>query len=326
MVRRPPTPEAARSRSLSSTTPLFTDGQLRHQSIEALKAQLKQKLGGMVRVVKDINAGNLVYRGVAWGERPDKISQLSYPPVDRVRQLGRLNRPGQSMFYGSCASPGVFYELRAKEGDCIAWSEWQVMEPLWMHNLGYHAEALNRMGAHATPQRLPLTDPIPDETARSRRLRRKVALAFTEDVQPGREHRYKQSVALGEFWSEHDEDLAQFADGPRQAQVAGFVYPAMQMRGDADNVAFTPTFVHSSLALRQAQFVRVEKVDPERSAFTFLTLALANQFADGTNIQWREDLPPEDDRRCHIALENRVWVQRDGYAREYGRNPAAADD
>lgn len=302
----------------TNPTPLFTDGQLRHQTIEALKAQLQNKLSGMVRAVKDINAENLVYRGVEWNERPDLISQLSYPPPDSVRQLGRLNRPGQSIFYASCAPPGVFYELRAQQGACICWSEWQVLEPLWMHNLGYHAEALTRMGSQPTSARATLTDPIPDEAAHNRRLRRQVALAFTEHVGPGQEHRYKQSVAISEFWSEHDEGLARFVDGPQHDRVAGFVYPTMQMRGDADNVALWPAFVHSSLALRQVQYVRVERVDPERSAFTLLTLALAHEFVDGTSIKWREELPCEDDRRCQIALEDGVWVQRDGRDRIYG--------
>lgn len=320
MARPPRTSRVRPAGDPTGRTPLFTDGQLRHQTIQALKAQLQKKLAGMMRAVKDITTENLVYRGVEWGERPDLISQLSYPPPDRVRQFGRLNRPGQSMFYGSRAAPGVFYELRAQLGACICWSEWQVIEPLWMHNLGYHAEALTRMGARPSSARATLTDPIPNETARNRRLRRQVALAFTENVPLGWEHRYKQSVAIGEFWSEHDEDLPHLVGGPGPEKVAGFVYPAMQMRGDADNVAFIPSFVHSSLALRQAQYVRVERVDPEHSAFTLLTLALAHEFVDGTRIRWREDLPPESDRRCQIALEGGGWVQRDGRGRIYGQH------
>jgi hypothetical protein len=94
----------------------------------------------MVRALKNINAGNIIYRGVPWDHRPDSIAELSYPPVDKVTQLGRLNRPGQPVFYASCAGPGVFYELKAREGSRIAFSEWEVMKPLWMHNLGYHSK------------------------------------------------------------------------------------------------------------------------------------------------------------------------------------------
>jgi hypothetical protein len=301
--------------------PLFSESQLQRLTIEALKNQLRTKLGGMARAVKNITAGNIIYRGVFRDHRPDLISNSSYPPPDKVTKLGRLNRPGQSVFYASCAPPGVFYELKAREGALIAFSQWQVMKPLWMHNLGYHADALSRLGALPNSARLRLIEPIPNETQHNNRLRKKVALAFTEDVRPGFEYRYKQSVALTEFWCEHQERLPISPDGPQTDGVAGVVYPSLQMRGDADNLVLWPTFVHSSMALRQVQYVLVEKADYTHLAFSFLTLALAHEFTDGTAINWRDDLPPEDSRRCHIALEDGQWVQRDGSGKVYGTSP-----
>jgi RES domain-containing protein len=275
----------------------------------------------MVRAVKNITAGNVIYRGVFWDHRPDLISHFSYPPPNKVTELGRLNRPGQSVFYASCAPPGVFYELKAREGSLIAFSEWEVMKPLWMHNLGYHADALARLGALPNSARLSLIEPIPNETQHNRRLRKKVALAFTEDVPPGFEYRYKQSVALTEFWCEHQQRLPVYPDGPQTDDVAGVVYPSLQMRGDADNLVLWPEFVHSSMALRQVQYVLVEKADYTRLAFSFLTLALAHEFADGMSIKWRDDLPTEDARRCQIALEDDKWVQRDGLGKVYSASP-----
>jgi hypothetical protein len=301
--------------------PLFAEAQLQRLTVEELKKRLRMKLGGMVRAVKNISAGNLVYRGVPWHCRPDLISQVSYPPLDKVDQFGRLNRPGQSVFYASCAPPGVFYELKAREGDRIAFSEWEVMKPLWIHDLGYHSGALARLGATPNSMRRRLTEPIPDETQRNGRLRKKVALAFTVDVTPGFEYRYKQSVALTEFWCEHQQDLPIYPDGPQTSEVAGIVYPSLQMRGDADNVAFWPKFVHSSLALRHVQYVLVEKADYARLAFSFFSLDIACELVGGTSIKWRSDLPSEDARRCHIALENGKWVQRDGQGNIYGTGP-----
>jgi hypothetical protein len=285
------------------TLPLFTDTQLERLTIEALKNLLRRQLGGMVRAVKNINAGTIIYRGVPWDRRPDLIAQLSYPPIDKVRQFGRLNRPGQSVFYGSAAPPGVFYELKAREGNLIAFSKWQVKEPLWMHNLGYHADALARLGATPNSARLALTEPIPNETQRNKRLRKKVALAFTEDITPGFEYRYKQSVAITEFWCDHHQPL------PIEA---GIVYPSLQMRGDADNVVFWPKFVHSSLVLAQVQYVLVEKADYSRLAFSLLTIGIANEFSGGMSINWLDELPTEDERRCHISFEDGNWVLRGG--------------
>jgi len=302
------------------TTPLFSESHLQRLTIEALKNQLRSKLGGMVRAVKYINAGNIIYRGIKWDNRPDLISQLSYPPTE-IAQLGRLNRSGQAVFYASCAPPGVFYELKAGEGSRIAFSQWEVKEPLWMHNLGYHADALALLGAAPNSARLPLIEPIPNETPHNKRLRKKVALAFTVDVPAGFEYRYKQSVALTEFWCKHQQRLPVYSGGPETEEIAGVVYPSLQMRGDADNLMLWPKFVHSSLTLRQVQYVLVEKADHTCLSFSFLTLAIASEFANGMSIKWCDDLPAENARRCHIALENGKWVQRDGQGNIYGVNP-----
>jgi hypothetical protein len=265
----------------------------------------------MVRAVRNINAGNIIYRGVAWDRRPDLIAQLSYPPPDQGEPVWATKSAGTiSFFYGSAGSPGVFFELKAREGGLIAWSKWQVKEPLCMRNLGYHADALVRLGATPNSAHLTLTQPIPNETPRNRRLRRKVALAFTEDITPGFEYRYKQSVAITEFWCEHHQPLPIEPGGPRTDEIAGVTYPSPQMRGDADNVIFWPKFVHSSLALAQVQYVLVENADYSRLAFSLLTVGIANEFSNDVSIKWLDVLPSENERRCHISFEDGKWVLR----------------
>jgi hypothetical protein len=165
-------------------------------------------------------------------------------------------------------------------------------------------------------------EPIPNETARNRRLRRQVARAFAINVaSPADEYRYKRSVAIAEAWLETDAEFPQYPDGPKIHQAVGFVYPALQMRGDADNVAFLPSFVHSILQLEQVMFILVERADPHRFAYTFLTQAIASHFVDGTTIVWRDELPPEENRRCHVALEDGHWIQRDDAGNIYAVGP-----
>ncbi len=180
------------------TPELFSDDRLRDKSIDALKRYLRSKLAGYTVAMKYIRTDNLLYRGVPWQQRPSKIDDVSYPPADKAK-LGRANRPGKPMFYCSRAMPSVFYELRANEGEFIALSEWEVVEPLWMHNVGYHPDALQKLGAPDHPLRLPLADPIPDEFRKNARLRAQLSLAFTEDVREGWEYRYKQSIAINEL-------------------------------------------------------------------------------------------------------------------------------
>ena len=118
------------------------------------------------------------------------------------------------MFYASCAGPGV-YEMRAQPGWRVAFSTWRVTELLWMHDLGFHPDVLHHLGASAVGTRPWMVEPIPNETARNRRLRKQVAQAFAVDVHASTKHLYKQSVALAEFWIDLAEASPAYPDGPK---------------------------------------------------------------------------------------------------------------
>jgi hypothetical protein len=90
----------------------------------------------------------------------------------------------------------------------------------------------------------------------------------------------------------------------------------MGMRGDAGNAVLLPEFVDSSLRIKTARYVHVEAANQTASAYTFLTVGMADTFT-GDEIQWQENLPPEIRRRSHIALEDGHWVVRDGLGTIY---------
>jgi hypothetical protein len=182
-----------------------------------------------------------------------------------------------------------------------------------MHNLGYHEDALLRMKA---PVRAQLSRLIPNETNKNARLRRQLSLAFTEDIREGDEHRYKQSIAINELLFDGAGPLPTYPDGPKHNRAAGTVYPAMRMRGAADNLAIWPEFVDSSLRIKSVRYVRVETVDEASSSFTFLTLAISHSFLKN-EIVWEEALAPEVQRRSYVGLEEGHWVLRDGFHKLY---------
>jgi hypothetical protein len=297
-------------------TKLFSDDQLRDKDIDTLRRFLRSKLGGYIVALKYIRTDNLLYRGVLCQERPTTIDRLSYPPADRITKLGRVNRVAVPVFYCSRAAAAVFYELRAKQGHLIALSEWELTEPLWMHNLGYHHDALRRVGAPDVSARRQLTNSIPNEPKKNAKMRRQLSLAFTEDVLEGHEHRYKQSIAINELLFHDAQPLPSYPDGPRINRAAGTVYPAMRMRGAADNLAIWPEFVDSSLRIKSVHYVLVEAADEASSSYTFLTLAISHRFS-GMDIVWEDNLVPENQRRSRIALENGNWISRDGLNQIY---------
>ena len=165
------------------------------------------------------------------------------------------------MFYCTLGVPPVLYELRAKVGDRIAVSEWELKEPLWFHSLGYHDDALTRIGAPTIVHRPELMNPIPNESSFNHNLRRRFALAMAESVSEANEYRYKLTIAINELLFDRAEPLPILPGGPEYDRAAGTAYPSLQMRGRADNVALLPEFVESSLRIKSATYLEVVAVD-----------------------------------------------------------------
>jgi len=301
---------------------MFSDEQLEKRDIETLKHWLRERLRGYVIAVKPMVPTRPFFHGVKCDERPANICRISFPPQDKVTRYGRVNRCHQSRFYASTVEPVLFYELHAQQGDCIAVSEWELLEPLWMFNLGFHPEALRGLGAQEQDifLRYPVTHAIPNETRHNDKLRKQISRAFTEDVRDGQEYRYKQSIAIIESMSELALPFPEPEPGlPRMNKVAGAAYPTIRMRAAADNVALLPEFVESSLRIRSVRYVRVESADEKQSAFKLLSIAVTNTFSNG-EIVWRENIGPEIKRTKSISFEDGHWELRDGYGRLYERH------
>lgn len=293
---------------------LFTEDQIRRNDIDTLKRWLRPKLGGYVVAIKDVALNNRFYRGVPWPERPRVLADVSYPP-EQFARLNRASRDRQPMFYASLGAPPVFFELRATAGQRIALSEWGLTEPIWMHNLGFHEASLRRLGGSRVPARPQLSDTIPRETKQNEKTRRLLSVAFTADTSGDREYRYKLSVAINELLFDKAEPLLFRPGGPRSDRVAGTAYPAMQMKGSADNIAIWPEFVDSCLAIRSVRYVVVERAEADRS-YTVLNLAIAHHFSRG-EIAWQATDGPEEDRRSHIEYVDGQWISSDGRGRIY---------
>lgn len=297
---------------------MFTDDQLKKADIDTIKRWLGYKVGGCTVAVKDMQGKNRLYRGVFCEQRPSTISRLSYPPQEKATKLQRANRAGEPRFYCSAALPAVFYELRAKAGDFIALSDWEVTEPLWMHNLGFHQNTLQQMGTQNRniSLRQQLLNPIPNETQANKRMREQLSKAFSADVPEGREYKYKLSIAISE-WLPSKVAIHDTTPGsPKTNKIAGIVYPALKMRGDADNVVLLPEFVESSLKIKSVRYIKIEATDEKTSSYTVVVTAFADTFSNKT-ISWRDNTGAEESYRSYIGLENGKWVIRDGYHRIY---------
>ena len=307
--------------ALGQGAEFFTVEQLQTRTIEALKGYIRRRIGGYRVAIKDTPTTNRLYRGIKWNACPPRtIEDLTYPTPGIVQDYGRANRIGQSMFYGCLGAFPVFLEIQAQEGDLVALSEWAITEPLWMHNLGYHPDALDVIEAPIPPQRSRLVNPIPNETNRNYRLRRKISLAFTKDVPDYARYRYKETIAINELLFDRASPIPLHGPGaPTSQHVAGTVYPTLRMRGLADNVAIWPEFVDRYLKVQSVRYIRVESADHEKLTYNLLNVAYSTMLS-GHTIIWREELPPEPERRTHVAFEGGQWIFRDGLGRIYDRH------
>lgn len=295
---------------------LFTRDELIRKDIDTLKKHLRWKIGGYTVASTPMRTDNILFRAVRCDERPTTVRRISYPSPEHVKENGRLNRAGSPLFYCSRAAPSAYFEIRAKQGDKIALSRWTLTEPLWMRNLGYHTAALQRIGAPIEP-RMRLVNPIPNETRTNERLRRALSLACTDDVRPGDEYRHKLSIAINEWLFDGATPMStNFPDGPRDGRAAGTVYPAMRMRGVADNAALLPEFVDRYLRLELVQWVLIEAASEEPPLCTVKHLATAREFPDG-KIVWDETPMNARDGRGTIALEGNKWISRNGFGEIY---------
>lgn len=291
---------------------LFWRDEIERKDIDTLKRQLRSKLGGYVKDIGYVTTVTRLYRGVICNEEPLDIARISYPPPALINKLGRLNREQQSIFYATCGAPAVYPEIHAKTGDRIAVSTWKYTDPVYMHNLGFHPSSLKRLGVGIDGPRRRFANPIPNETSSNEKLRRQLSEAFTEDVPGGEEWRYKFPIAINELLFDGAEPLpVTYPDGPRFERVVGTVYPAMRMRGVADNVAIRPEYVDRFLRLEFVQYVLVEAADTERGSFSVSSLAQSNEFHDG-QIIWRPGISDERARRGHVSFERGAWILRDG--------------
>ena len=277
-------------------------------NVDELVRRLETLLRGYVIASPVLMPGQRLFRSVPWETRPSERDKLSYPPPDRITTFQRANRPHVSRFYCSVAAPATIFEQKPTAGGRFAVSEWQVTEKLAVMNVGFHRGVLDRIGSRRpTPNWQ--SRPIPGETPGNRALHRFLAEEFSRDVEDPNE--YKLSAAIAEKLAGTIHDMPDV--GPRRNQIAGLLYPALTMRGDADNLVLLPEAVDASLRFCTVRYVEVDEKFGD-TGFQVTTIDFANSLTPSGKILWLSDEPgglPSGNRTMRIDIEDDVWVARD---------------
>lgn len=257
-------------------------------SNELLLAKIRSLHHGFEIIAPGFPAGTVLFRAVRVTERPADRSRISYAPPQFIKTNGRLNKAGQSMFYGAFHLFTCLIECGWRVGEFFAVSAWLTKREMLFHHLGYSRETLN---AFKAKRDLPFFAQETAESDRNRLLREWQARVFTQHVPHGQEELYRLPISLKDFAMSAIKQL-----DPNAPQiVSGVVYPSVAFHLLGDNVAILPSEVDQHMALFEV---------------ILLTLDGVNQLtgADGS-ISTDMRMKPYDHARPD-AQGNLIWGQK----------------
>ncbi|MCD6047382.1 MAG: hypothetical protein K0S08_1029 [Gammaproteobacteria bacterium] len=220
------------------------------------------------------------YRARKFVEKPTKLEELSYPPIEQAL-LGRANLPGRQVLYCSASPSATFFELNTKPGDFVAISTWTLNDHALIFPIGYDKAALEQLGFNKDCQEILISSsnsikPQPE-------IIRFLENAFTQDITEAEEYKYKLSAAIAEYFYQIQ-------------PCCGLVYPTTAMQAEAKNFALNYELVNKQLTLESVIWYRVDEGDD--SHYKVSKLACAEAFSNGV-IQWR---PPRTDETIHMQF------------------------
>lgn len=276
------------------------DANLQSLTIDEIKEKLEAVMVGYAIESPIFDPGAFLYRARKFGSSFNKAAgigrkDLIYPPKERV-PLGRLNRPGQPMFYSSMHKESVFFELPdVKSGDELVVTFWKTTQKMFVNNIGYTEFAFKQLGAKRSPpqwgpqgapgsteQTLGLSG-IPEEvvnivlsTDERRALKEAFSEYFMRKVGVDEPFRYKLTTAIGEM------HLGSITS--HNTQFAGILYPSVRMWANGDNLALLPWFADSHLEFRKAVHVRVKGRTETTIDIDYLDAA--HEFEASGQLKW----------------------------------------
>ncbi len=189
-------------------------------------------------------------RVVGSNKRIRDISQLKYPPVDKVNRYGRCNLPSQSVLYASFGSMITLSEVKPRIGDLITKTIWRakddatlIYSPIFK-NQPTHADTIN-LRTYEINQ-------IYEEKVREYSVNAKAQLdallqfvtdAFTKSIHPEANLDYVFSAYFS------NKIFNEFEKG----KIEAIYYPSVQSKLSFENIAIKPDVFDSKYELAEVK-------------------------------------------------------------------------
>jgi hypothetical protein len=264
---------------------------LRRIDLEHLKRILLPLTNGYLLGSMATNIDEPIYRAVRWSDKPTNRTQLSYPPSSVVPQ-GRVNSPGNSMFYGSAGCHSTILELAPDLGDRLAISKWRTKTNLHLICVGYTEQAFRDKGGMSRFAELPWVKQYAEDPLSKRKgndfVHEYLAREFTKRVPANEVWRYKISAT----YAESVLGARSFGiQGSPAIELAGIVYPSTPNEANADNVALKPYIVDNYLEFVSVQYIEISQKAPGPT-YSMRGLDFADSLSASGEIEWQNSFPP----------------------------------
>ena len=256
---------------LKSELDALEHGSIDCLSDEELQSRLRVIHTGLRSQSPFCDPGNFIYRARRVVERPSTVASISYPP-SQYASIGRANRKGEAMFYGSLRCIPCLQECGAAPGDFFVISIWEVRRQILLAHLGFTGEVMKLAPA---PRSLPKYTVYDQDTERNDLIRRWQARLFTRPVLPGAEQQYRVTIALRDIM------MSNIVAGgaPVGLSTAGILYPSVATELLATNIALLPSVVDSDLELKEAILLVIDSTDRPHRPDGHVTVTLCDDVA-----------------------------------------------
>lgn len=264
--------------------------ELKDLDFDQAREALRARMAYYPRSLQSVRRRRIAfYRAVDATLLPLSIDQLWYPPPDKS-PIGRVNRPAKPMFYCSNAEIAVLAEKRVQAGKRYAISTWSLQHDFDAVRIGYSRHRFAEWGTSFLPDLQPLADHISTQQDWV-----EIERAFTQKADNFPDLHYKISIALSEIMI-----------GPNAFGISpiGFMYPSVEMRGQAENFALRPGIVRTHLNLELVKWVSVLEASHETSSYRVREerLGIGNGIGQ---IVWKD--APKTPTEYSVTLTDQGW-------------------
>lgn len=242
------------------------------ETTSSIKTYIQKLMDGYRVYGMNFNPGLVLFRGILYEKKPDLLTDLIYPPLQKVK-INRANSSSQQMFYATTSRKAVFYELNVKVGDKIIISTWITNNNLTFNNVGYTSSNLNSLGTNRTTEFMKNREV--DLSVANEYVANYLAKTFCQFIGKDNSNLYKLTNAIAAV------HLADYHSG----KFSGFHYPTVKLNGIEDNFAIIKSTIdHGLLDFERVDYVEIiEQLD---DFYVYKILDTADHIEHG-RIKWK---------------------------------------